>query len=52
VANLDDAMHFYHDLLGFENKGLVQAYQMGMVSAGGWSVAFAVFRPMGCLHQS
>ncbi len=36
VADLDEAMHFYHDVLGFDNQGLVRAYRMGMVSAGGY----------------
>jgi catechol 2,3-dioxygenase len=34
VANLDEAMHFYHDVLGFDNMGLVRSFRMGMVSAG------------------
>jgi catechol 2,3-dioxygenase len=36
VANLDEAMHFYRDVLGFDDKGLARAFQMGMVSAGGY----------------
>ena len=36
VADLDDAMHFYRDLLGFDDQGLVRAYHMGMVSTGGY----------------
>jgi catechol 2,3-dioxygenase len=36
VANLDDTMHFYHDLLGFDDQGLVRSFRMGMVSAGGY----------------
>jgi catechol 2,3-dioxygenase len=36
VAGLDAAMHFYHDVLGFDNKGLMRAFRMGMVSAGGY----------------
>ncbi len=34
VANLDASMHFYHDLLGFDNMGLTRSFRMGMVSAG------------------
>ena len=36
VADLDEAMHFYHDVLGFDNQGLTRAFRMGMVSAGGY----------------
>lgn len=36
VADLTAAMRFYHGLLGFDNKGLMPAFRMGMVSAGGY----------------
>ena len=36
VANLNEAMRFYHDVLGFDNMGLMTAFRMGMVSAGGY----------------
>jgi catechol 2,3-dioxygenase len=36
VADLDEAMRFYHDVLGFDNQGLIHAFRMGMVSAGGY----------------
>jgi catechol 2,3-dioxygenase len=36
VANLDETMHFYHDVLGFDNMGVVRSFRMGMVSAGGY----------------
>ncbi len=36
VADLDEAMHFYHDILGFDNKGLMRLFRMGMVSVGGY----------------
>jgi len=36
VAELDAAMYFYHDVLGFDNQGLMRAFRMGMVSAGGY----------------
>jgi catechol 2,3-dioxygenase len=36
VADIDDAMHFYRDLLGFGDQGLVRAFGAGMVSAGGY----------------
>ena len=36
VADLDEAMHFYHDVLGFDSQGLARAFRMGMVSAGGY----------------
>jgi catechol 2,3-dioxygenase len=36
VADLDTAMHFYHDLLGFDNMGVARSFRMGMVSAGGY----------------
>lgn len=36
VADLDKSMHFYHDLLGFDNMGLARSFRMGMVSAGGY----------------
>jgi catechol 2,3-dioxygenase len=34
VANLDQSMHFYHDVLGFDNMGLSRSFRAGMVSAG------------------
>jgi catechol 2,3-dioxygenase len=36
VANLDESLHFYHDLLGFDDMGVARAFRMGMVSAGGY----------------
>ncbi|MBI3974961.1 MAG: VOC family protein [Armatimonadetes bacterium] len=36
VADLTDAMRFYHALLGFGNQGLLPTMGMGMVSAGGY----------------
>ncbi|NIS83508.1 MAG: glyoxalase [Anaerolineales bacterium] len=36
VADLDATMHFYHELLGFDDMGLARAFRMGMVSAGGY----------------
>jgi len=36
VANLDETMRFYHDLLGFDKMGLARSFRMGMVSAGGY----------------
>ena len=29
-------MRFYHGVLGFDNMGLMPAFRMGMVSAGGY----------------
>jgi len=36
VANLDDTLRFYHDILGFDNMGMARSFRMGMVSAGGY----------------
>ena len=36
VDNLNEAMRFYHDVLGFDNMGMLTAFRMGMVSAGGY----------------
>ena len=36
VADLDKSMHFYHDVLGFDNMGLARSFRMGMVSVGGY----------------
>jgi catechol 2,3-dioxygenase len=36
VADLDETMHFYHDILGFDNMGIGRSFRMGMVSAGGY----------------
>ena len=36
VANLEETRHFYHELLGFDDMGVAQGFQMGMVSAGGY----------------
>jgi len=36
VANLDETMRFYHEILGFDNMGIAASFRMGMVSAGGY----------------
>ena len=36
VANLDAAMRFYNGVLHFDNMGMMTAFHMGMVSAGGY----------------
>jgi catechol 2,3-dioxygenase len=36
VADLDQTMHFYHDIVGFDNMGIGRNFRMGMVSAGGY----------------
>jgi catechol 2,3-dioxygenase len=36
VADLDETMRFYHDLLGFDDMGMERSFRMGMVSAGGY----------------
>jgi catechol 2,3-dioxygenase len=36
VGDLEAAMRFYHDQLGFDNMGLMRVFGMGMVSAGGY----------------
>jgi catechol 2,3-dioxygenase len=36
VADLDATMHFYHDLMGFDDQGIARDFRMGMVSAGGY----------------
>lgn len=34
VADLTTSMHFYHDIVGFDNMGMARSFRMGMVSAG------------------
>lgn len=34
VADLNQSMHFYHDIVGFDNMGIARSFRMGMVSAG------------------
>jgi catechol 2,3-dioxygenase len=34
VADLDETMHFYHDLIGFDDMGIARDFRMGVVSAG------------------
>jgi catechol 2,3-dioxygenase len=34
IANLDQAMRFYHGVLGFDDMGVARTFRMGMVSAG------------------
>ena len=34
VASLDETLHFYHDVLGFDDMGVSHSFRMGMVSAG------------------
>lgn len=36
VGNLEQAMRFYGDVLGFDNKGLMRVFRMGMVSVDGY----------------
>jgi catechol 2,3-dioxygenase len=36
VADLDETMHFYADLLGFDNRGIGRDFRMGMVSVAGY----------------
>jgi len=36
VADLDKSMHFYHDVLGFDNMGIAHSFHMGMVSVAGY----------------
>jgi catechol 2,3-dioxygenase len=36
VADLDETMHFYADLLGFDNLGIGRDFRMGMVSVAGY----------------
>jgi catechol 2,3-dioxygenase len=34
VADLPASMHFYHEVLGFDDMGMAPGFRMGMVSAG------------------
>jgi catechol 2,3-dioxygenase len=36
VRDVDEAIDFYHGILGFDVMGVAKAYQMGFVSAGGY----------------
>ena len=36
VRNVEEAVDFYHGILGFDVMGLAKAYRMGFVSAGGY----------------
>jgi catechol 2,3-dioxygenase len=36
VGDLMAAMHFYRDVLGFDDKGLLRAFRMGMVAVDGY----------------
>jgi catechol 2,3-dioxygenase len=36
VSNMQETRRFYHELLGFDDMGIGQRYQMGMVSAGAY----------------
>jgi len=36
VGDLDEAMRFYHGVLGFDNQGVMRRFRMAMVSAGGY----------------
>ena len=36
VRDVDEAVEFYHGLIGFDVMGVAKAYQMGFVSAGGY----------------
>ena len=36
VRNIDEAMDFYHGILGFDVMGVAKTFRMGFVSAGGY----------------
>lgn len=36
VGDLDEAIRFYHGVLGFDNQGVMRRFRMAMVSAGGY----------------
>jgi catechol 2,3-dioxygenase len=36
VRNVDEAVDFYHGIIGFDIMGVAKAFQMGFVSAGGY----------------
>jgi catechol 2,3-dioxygenase len=36
VRNVDEAVDFYHSIIGFDVMGIAKAYRMGFVSAGGY----------------
>jgi catechol 2,3-dioxygenase len=36
ISNLNETLHFYHELLGFDDMGTARGFRMGMVSAGGY----------------
>lgn len=36
VADLAESMRFYHEILGFDDRGIAGSFRMGMVSAGGY----------------
>jgi catechol 2,3-dioxygenase len=36
VRDVDEAVDFYHGIIGFDVMGIAKAYQMGFVSAGGY----------------
>lgn len=36
VRDLDEAMRFYHEVIGFDDKGIATDFGMGMASAGGY----------------
>lgn len=36
VSDLDETLHFYHEILGMDNMGVARDFRMGMVSAGGY----------------
>lgn len=36
VSDLDQTLHFYHNILGMDNMGVARGFRMGMVSAGAY----------------
>jgi catechol 2,3-dioxygenase len=36
VSNIDEAVDFYHDMIGFDVMGVVRSFRMAFVSAGGY----------------
>ncbi|MDA1329602.1 MAG: glyoxalase [Chloroflexi bacterium] len=49
VADLDDSLRFYHDILGLDNMGVARDFGAGFVSAGGYHhhIGFNIWQGQG-----
>ena len=53
VRDIDEAVNFYHGILGFDLMGVAKSFRMGFVSAGGYHhhIGLNTWQGEGRLHR-